>query len=217
MDIDLYSKIFPNKYTSCLGYCVYKVAKHHSIDPINVLIQPWGFSFEVELTSKDWWLLGYTEQHFQNISFPCGLKGKWLTINSSDILDLIKTNLLNNKWIIFQTEWFKVPYSPHFQKRQYDIHTAIITEIDETNKRIKISDRMLLSNSYRDESWIDYNQLLDAFSDRFKVLDYEIFNYNFDDKLLHTIVTSSLEECCSEESTYNWRNGVNRTTYSQNV
>lgn len=168
MHLDLRSHL------NCLSYCMHRVLSLHGrSDILEVLVQPLGFGFEVELGSRDWWLGGYADNTFHRPEFNRGVQVWWEDKAPDDFFSCIGEEFQRGQRVLLQTEWTFVPYTATLALG--NVHTVIVLNHD--GDRLLLFDR--LGPTKAPElfgpdmcAWVDVQLFREAFTHRLQILRY---------------------------------------------
>src|SRR5215471_16751270 len=96
----------PAAHFNCQLHCMSRVlAAHGRDDALRCLVQPIGFSFEVDLVSRDWLLGGHSEATFHAPVYQRGVSAVWEDVDGDRFLDVIAAERGAGRSVVFQTEW----------------------------------------------------------------------------------------------------------------
>jgi Butirosin biosynthesis protein H, N-terminal len=186
------------KNLNCYLHCIKELLRFHNREDIlETIVQPLGFGFEVELTSREWWIGGHAECDFYNLTFQNGFEVWWEELDPKEFINFIKKEISNNRPIIFQTEWSKVPYHPHYQLKLFDLHTILILDYNEKSQEIKVMDRMVtdpeMNFDLRKCGWVSVSNFLEAIIDKLLVVKYEFHENSNDEGVITQLFEDSVK------------------------
>jgi len=151
------------------------IAAHGRRDAMRCLVQPIGFSFEVDLVSRDWLLGGHAEATFHAPVYQQGVSAAWEDVDGDRFLDVIATERGAGRAVVFQTEWSLV--SPDAGRGFGQGHVAAV--LDQRGGELYVLDTVGARTApaiFADDlcGWVPTASYADAACRRLQVLRYRI-------------------------------------------